>query len=190
MSSDTARDRAVSGVIFGIAASAWFGWAQASPPTGWPVPLAVGSIASLVIVVGGVLLALRHRHGPSAMADPRVRRGYNVTVAVEVVACVAGAIVLGRIGHPAYISAWILFVVGVHFLPLGRLFARRDLLLSGTVLAVVSVAAVAAGTTGVAAPTTVAGVGAGVILAACAVLDVRRAYLTGVGAAVPESHAG
>jgi hypothetical protein len=185
-----ARDRAVTAAIFGLAAAAWFGWAQESPPAGWSIPLEVGSLASLVIMVGGGFLVIRHRHGPTAMADPRVRRLYHLTVAVEGVACLVGAIGLGRSGHQAYISAWVLFVVGAHFLPLARLFGRRDLLLSGLVLIIVSGVAVAVGTVRVALPTTVAGAGAGLVLATCAVLDLHRAYVTRVDTAVTGSHAG
>src|SRR5215213_8575647 len=110
MNSSSARDRAVTAAIFGLAAAAWFGWAQQSPPVGWSIPLAVGSVAGLAMMAGGILLVLRRRRGPSAMADPRVRRLYNVTVAVEVVACFVGALVLGRAAHQSYIPAWVLFV--------------------------------------------------------------------------------
>lgn len=190
MSKYSARDRAVTGAIFGLAAAAWFSWGQESPPAGWSIPLTVGSLASLAIMIGGGLLALRHRHGWTALADPRVRRLYHLTVMVEVVACLVGAIGLGRAGQQAYISAWVLFIVGAHFLPLARLFDRHDLLLSGLVLIIVSVVAVAVGIAGVALPSAVSGAGAGLVLAICALLDLHRTYLAGVDAAVTGSRAG
>jgi hypothetical protein len=190
MKTHNARDSAVTGAIFGLAGAAWFGWAQASPPAGWSIGLTVGSIASLLIMVGCGLLALRHRRGQTAMADPRVRRGYNLTVAAEAVACLAGAAALGSAGRPAYIPAWVLLVVGVHFVPLARLFAGRDLLACGVVLIVVSVVAALAGHAGIAAPSTVAGGGAGLVLAACAVVNLRRAYLAPIQTAAVGGHAG
>src|SRR5262245_59956716 len=103
MKTRNARDLAVTGAIYGLAGSAWFGWAQASPPAGWSIVLTVGSIASLLVMVGCGVLVLRHRHGRSAMADPRVRRGYYLTVGAETAACLVGAAGLGAAGLPAYI---------------------------------------------------------------------------------------
>ena len=50
-------------------------------------------------------------------------RGYRVTVAAELIALVAGNVVLGATGHSAYVAAWTALVVGVHFMGFGRLFA-------------------------------------------------------------------
>src|SRR5215475_1314807 len=103
MKSYSARDGATSGAIFGLAGAAWFGWAQASPPVGWSIPLAVGSVACLVLMIGCGMLVHRRRQGQTAFAESRVRRLYYLTIAVEVVACLAGAIGLSRTGQQAYI---------------------------------------------------------------------------------------
>jgi len=179
-----ARDGAVTGAICGLAGAAWFGWADQSPPAGWSIPLSGAAVASLVLMVACGLLVVRHRHGPTAMADPGVRRRYLLIVAVEVVACVVGAVVLGRAGQQVYLPAWILFVVGAHFLPLARLFGNRDLLLSGPVLMLVAAVAGGLGAAHVALPSTVAGAGGGVVLSICAGLNLRRGYLAPVDAAV------
>src|SRR5690242_3999000 len=113
-----ARDRAVTALILGIAAAAWFGWGHVGAPDTWQIPLDVGSIAGLALAVAAGLYGWRRRRDPSAMNDPRVRRGYFLTVGAEVVAIAAGSWILGGTGHPDYLAAWILFVVGVHFVPL------------------------------------------------------------------------
>lgn len=50
-------------------------------------------------------------------------RGYRAWVAAELIALVVGNVVLGATGHGAYVAAWTAFVVGVHFIGFGRLFA-------------------------------------------------------------------
>jgi hypothetical protein len=80
------HDQAVTALIFGVAAFAWFGWGQAQPPAGWSVPLAIGSAACAVAAVLAGLLVYRLRSGPSAMQDPKVRRGYFMIVGAEVLA--------------------------------------------------------------------------------------------------------
>ena len=44
-----ARDAAATAAVFGFFGSAWFGWAQDSPPQAWRWALAVGSILSLLV---------------------------------------------------------------------------------------------------------------------------------------------
>ena len=51
-----ARDAAATAAVFGFFASAWFGWAQDSPPQAWRWALVVGSIVSLVVCAAGTLL--------------------------------------------------------------------------------------------------------------------------------------
>ena len=78
------------------------------------------------------------------MDDARLRRGYWQVVAAEVIAIVAGNVALGLGGHPAYAPAWTLLVVGVHFLPLARMFRIPGLTAAGLVLAAAAAGAAAA----------------------------------------------
>jgi hypothetical protein len=70
--------------------------------------------------------------------------------------------VLGVTGHSAYTAAWDLFVVGAHFVPLGRLFRIRSLVVVGVLS--VRVSAVAAGLHGTLAPSAIAGGAGGLLL--------------------------
>jgi hypothetical protein len=105
-----------------VAGLAWFGWGQGELAEGWALPLQAGSVAALAVAVTAGFRLRRLPSGSSAMADARLRRGYWKVVATEVIAIVAGNAALGASGRAAYIPAWTLLVVGVHFLPLARLF--------------------------------------------------------------------
>lgn len=97
------------------------------------------------------------------MEDPRVRRSYWLTGAVEVVLIVGGNLLLAAVGQQAYVAAWTLFVVGVHFIPLAKIFHGRALALTGVVVAVVAVAAACLGLASDLAPSAAAGAGGGVV---------------------------
>ncbi|MFI5954792.1 hypothetical protein [Cryptosporangium sp. NPDC051539] len=169
---DGGRGRGIAAAIVGFFAACWFGWAQEDPP-GWLVPLlVVGVVLSVVVAIAGIVLAVRSPSGSSPMADPRTRTRYFVTVGIEVALIWAGSALLGATGHDEYVAAWIAFVVGVHFVPLGRFFAERELQLSGVLITIVAVVAavvtVATGHTS----STVAGAGSGTLLVLTGALSV------------------
>lgn len=158
------RGEVIGAAVLAFAGIAWFGWAQADPPSSWVPYLAAGSVISVLALVALVVLLVRRRTTPgSPMADSRVRRGYWVTVAVEVVLIVGGNLLLAALGHPAYDAAWTLFVVGVHFVPLARIFDARGLALTGVVVAIVAIAAAGLGLVSDLAPSAAAGAGGGVV---------------------------
>ncbi|HEY7433277.1 MAG TPA: hypothetical protein VH641_21365 [Streptosporangiaceae bacterium] len=171
-----ARDQAVTALIFGVAAFAWFGWGQAQPPAGWSVPLTVGSVASAVAAVLAGLMLFRLRSGGAAMADPFVRRRYFIIVGAEVLAIVLGVAGLGVSGYGAYLPAWILLIVGIHFLPLARLFGDAGLRVAGIAVIAVAVAAAIAGAASDVPPSAVAGGGGGLVLLVSAVVLLCQTY--------------
>lgn len=158
------RGEVIGAAVLAFAGIAWFGWAQEDPPSSWVPGLVAGSVISALLLVALVVLLVRRRTtGGSPMADPRVRRRYWVTVMIEVVLIAAGNLLLAAVGHPEYDAAWTLFVVGVHFVPLARIFESPSLALAGAVVAVVAVAAACVGLAGDLAPSAVAGSGGGVV---------------------------
>ncbi len=157
------RGEVIGAAVLALAGIAWFGWAQAAPPSSWVPYLATGSGLSALLLVALLLLLRRRTTTGSPMADPRVRRGYWVTVVVEVALIVGGNLLLAAVGHPAYDAAWTLFVVGVHFVPLARMFHSRGLALTGVLTAVVAVAAAGLGFASDLAPSAAAGAGGGVV---------------------------
>ena len=171
----TPRDLSVSALILGFAAMMWFGWGQSQPPPGWSLPLTIGLFAAIAVEGFAGSMVARFRGTATAMRDQRVSRRYGITVGVEVAAIALGAVGLGLAGRPAYTAPWILLVVGVHFLPLGRLFGSVDLLWSGLVLCAVAVAAAVTGAVSAVAPSAVTGGFGGLVLVVAAVASLRRA---------------
>jgi hypothetical protein len=154
----------------------WFGWAQQGPPAGWSVPLTVGAVLGLLVAMIAAVLTWRHRNGGSAMGDLRGRRTHLRVVGAEVAAIAVGAAALGISGRSAYLAAWILFVVGAHFVPLGRLFRITGLVVAGVVLVVVSAAAAVVGVVGTALPSAVAGAGGGLVMVISGALSLQQSW--------------
>jgi hypothetical protein len=180
----TPRDLSVSALILGFAAMMWFGWGQAQPPAGWSLPLTVGIFAALAVEGFAASMVARFRGSATAMRDQRVSRRYGITVGAEVAAIAVGAVALGLAGQSAYTAPWILLVVGVHFVPLGRLFGSADLMWSGLVLCAVAMGAAATGAVSAVAPSAVAGGFGGLVLVVTAVTSLCRAALHCRSAAV------
>ena len=178
----TRRDLAVTALILAIAAVMWFGWGQAQPPSGWALPLNIGTFTAIAVAVGAGSVVARFHRGATAMADPRVRRMYGITVGVEVAACGLGAAGLGLAGRSAYIAPWILLVVGVHFVPLGRLFRTFDLVWAAFALSSAVIAAAVTGVVSDVAPSAVTGAFGGLVCIACAAVCLGRALRRAVPA--------
>ena len=160
----TKRDAEITAAIFGFFAMAWFGWAQAEPPN-WLGPwLVAGSIASLLTLVAGVVVTVRHRRDGSAMQDSGTNRRYGIIVGAEFAVAGVGAVVLGATGVPQYIPVWIGAVVGVHFFLLAPVLRDRSLHAVGTAVCAVAIAGLVVGLMGATAPSTVVGAGAGLVL--------------------------
>ncbi len=169
------RDLAVTAVILGIAGAAWFGWGQAEPPAGWGLPLSIGMFAAVAVAIAAGITMSRLRHGATAMEHRRVRRAYGITVGVEFAAIGLGAAGLALAGRPAYTAPWILLVVGVHFVPLGRLFGSADLLWAALLLSAVAIAGAVTGAVSAVAPSAVTGAFGGLVLAGAAAASLGRA---------------
>jgi hypothetical protein len=86
-----------------------------------------------------------------------------------------GVVVRVGTGQPP----WILLVVGVHFVPLGRLFGSADLLWAGLVLAAVAIAGAVTGAVSAVAPAAVTGAFGGLVLVAAAAASLGRALRRG-----------
>lgn len=167
-------DLAITALVLSVAAMAWFGWGQAQPPAGWSAPLIAGSCVSIAAVLLAGVTAWRYRRDEQLMNDPAVRRGYWLIVSVEVAACALGVAVLAATGQAAYFPAWILLVVGVHFLPLGRLFRIAELYPAGLAASAAAGAAAVTGAVTAVAPSAVAGAGGGLACLVAALSCARR----------------
>ena len=155
------RERGIYAVVEGGFAAGWFGWGQAAAPPWLVVPLAVGSILSVLVAVAGIVVTARSRARRTAVSDRTVRRRFRIIVLVEFALAGIGAAVLAAAGRATWIPAWVCLVVGVHFFPLSRALGNRSLARAGALLTGIAAAALVVGMATRVAPSTVTGAGAG-----------------------------
>lgn len=170
------RTLANAAIVDGFFGFMWFGWGQAGPPPGVAVVLAIGSVLAALVAVAGILCARRARDEPSPLTSPTANRRYGIIVGTEFGSIVVGAVILGVTGHPEFTAAWVCFVVGVHFLPLDRVFPGIGLVGLAIAVTAVAIAAFVVGLSTDVLPSTVAGLGAGTCLLvhATSLLIARR----------------
>jgi hypothetical protein len=135
------RDAAGTAAVFGFFAMAWFGWAQEDPPAKWLWPLRIGSILSGLTAVAGGLLLWRHWSDGSVI-DASVGPKFGIVVGVEFALAGLGAAFLAVRKQAHLTSAWIAFVVGVHFFPVAVLLEIPALHVTAALVAIASVASV------------------------------------------------
>lgn len=150
----------------------------------WPLSLVVRLVGVLIFLAVVWYAVLRRRPAPPEPAVPaRALRVYWICVAAEVIAIPLGSQLLVRVLHqPALTPVWVVFVVGVHFVPFARAF-RVPLfaLLAAWLIAVAVIgAAVTLGVGPAGAGWT--GIVAGLLLLAFAYAGARRRPPAGQGA--------
>lgn len=145
---------------------------------------ALGSPVSIVLRIVGVVVfvatiwyaVIRTRNHPPGPRPPaEALRVYRLCVVAEVVAIPVGAQVLVRMfDRPDLTLVWVVFVVGVHFLPFARAF--RVPLFTGLGAALVAVAVIGGLVTVTISPAgaPLAGVTAGFVLLAFAFVGAYR----------------
>ncbi len=98
----------------------------------------------------GLLVALyRNRSTGAGGPPPQFTRGYWIIVLLEVVAIFAGSQVMNALGLPPL--PWVTIVVGLHFVPLGRMWKAPTLLWAGVVIAACGAAGLVAAVAGASA---------------------------------------
>jgi hypothetical protein len=173
------RDAGITALVLGFFASAWFGWGQAAPPAGLGIWLTAGSLLALVVAAVGAFVGFRSSASTAAIHDRAAGRRYGVIVAIEFGLAGLGAGILGAIGQADYIPVWVCAVVGVHLLPLAPLLRDRRLVALGVLITIVAVVALVAGLTHTVSPSTVTGVGAGLLLLTFAIAELAGALRQG-----------
>jgi hypothetical protein len=176
---ESGRARGIAAAIEGYFAAAWFGWAMASagPPL-LTLVLQIGIGLAILVVIAGIVLAVRSPAQSTPMRDRTVRRRYGIVVGLEFALLGAGAAALAISGLAKWIPVWICTGVGIHFIPLSRVLGERSLVILGVLISAVALAALITGLTSAVAPGTVTGAGAGLCLlvSAAITLIARRLY--------------
>ncbi|WP_226673333.1 hypothetical protein [Rossellomorea aquimaris] len=136
-----------SGVLF----MAFFGtlWAYTGVMglQGWGSPwlLIITITIGLLLAVGGFSLISASRDFPQGTSirsgndGRKMRMWFNTIFAAEGIAIGIAIGVCNAVGHPEYIPIIIALIVGLHFLPLARLFRVRIYYYTGILLCVVPV---------------------------------------------------
>lgn len=158
------RDAGAMALFLGFFGAAWFGWGQAAATAGVQGWLVAGSVLAGLVAAAGIAVTVRSRSQPTRMNDPAVGRRYGIIVGTEFGTAGVGAVLLGVAGAPQYTSALVCAVVGVHFVPLATVLADRMLVPLGAAACAVAILALVLRLTNDVAPSTVTGIGAGVLL--------------------------
>ncbi len=122
------RDVLVGSAIasgFGIG---WAFWAASGLSATAAVVVRIAGVVIGAVIIAGALFRAITAVATNLVADSGSRsmfraRGYLIWVAVESVALVAGNAMLSASSYSKYVVVWTAFVVGVHFIGFGRLFA-------------------------------------------------------------------
>jgi len=172
------RARGIAAAISAAFAFAWFGWGMAAPTPGWlTVLLQIGRGLAVLVAILGIMLAARSPADSTPMSDPAVARRYGSVVGVEFAVLALGGIVLTNTLGAEWVPVWFCAGVGIHFIPLSRVFRERSLMILGALVTIVAAAALVVGVTTDVAPGTIAGSGTGLCLlgsAAVTLVDRRR----------------
>lgn len=121
------RGRTVGAIVLaGFGAYSMYWWTLAAIQTGrqrWFYAIAA---ITAILLVWSIAQLVIFRHMPKHDSDKRRRRFYAIRfgaiLATEVAAIFFGGPVLGHFHRKDLIPQWIDVVVGIHFLPLGKLF--------------------------------------------------------------------
>ena len=177
---DHEAGKRASGLVMAGFGTLW--WLAGAGPVGG-VP---GSAALALGVVIGLTLAVNaarrlSAHGEQERFERNARQFAMINV-IQALGIAATIVVADRIGATAWIPAVIAIAVGVHFLPLARLFAAPEYRWTGALMIGVGVVGAALALAGVAASVvlTVVGLSTAVTLWASVVWVVRHQQLRSV----------
>ena len=135
--------RAIGAMFFSIFGGAWLGL--------WAYSEFTGSIAAVIPVIAGTAFLLwrarltykanapaMHREKNSPQSKKR-QRIFNLINAAQWLAVFAVAGLLSMTGHAALILPAVIFIIGVHFIPLARLFMYKPHYVTGLSLVILAI---------------------------------------------------
>ena len=124
----SARQALAGTIVSGVFGLAWGQWAADGLPR---TASLIVRIASTVIGITIAARAARLRRATTGSGQSMFgSTAYRVVVVGEIIAVIAGAVVLDVTEQAAYIAAWVAAVVAVHFAGFGILFDRFFFLLA------------------------------------------------------------
>ncbi len=140
------------GAAIGALVLSWFGafWAFASivhwpaaPPWAYAaagLPVVALTLFSASRIVGSATLPPANDEAEAAREGKRMGRNFGIVCGIEFALIGAAAAALGSTGHPLLIPVAIALIVGLHFLPLARVFGLRVYTFTGVLCVACSLA--------------------------------------------------
>jgi hypothetical protein len=120
------QGRAIGALICGVFGAIWMFEAVYFGAVATPVSLTITALLATIFVAwpASKVYSLGRGAGSSARASnwAEISKAYWTIVAVESVACIVAANVLANIGRPDLMPQFIGAIVGIHFLPLAKIF--------------------------------------------------------------------
>ena len=120
------RGRTIGSIVcFGFGAYSLYCWivATMSQKAAW---LSMIAAVTAVLVIWAIVQLVAMRHAPRPTLNKQSKWAYNLkffaVVATEVAAIILGGPILAYFHRSDLYPNWVNAVVGIHFLPLGRLF--------------------------------------------------------------------
>lgn len=140
---------ALGGVFLALFGGTWLAGAsyQYAGPS---VPLLAAVVLLSLLLAGWAVRTFRARRRACPVptdqaARQRVRRGLIAVNAVQWTSIAVAIVLLNATGHAGWIMPCVVFVVGIHFFPLGRLFRYRGYYVTAAALVLVALLYMAAG---------------------------------------------
>jgi hypothetical protein len=132
---------ALGGVFLSLFGALWLAGASIRYLGTSPAALAAIAVGAAAIAAWGLALFRRRRpaYGADAAARKRLARAFMVVNAVQWSLIGFLILALNVTGHVAWIVPGVIFIVGVHFVPLARLFRYRGYDATAAALVLVAV---------------------------------------------------
>ena len=130
--------RAIGAMFFAVFGGMWLGlWAHSEYPE------SVGTLLAIAAIAAALLAAAQRVYKANSLAlkalaqtpeGRRKSRMFNLVNAGQWGVIVIVALVLSQIGYTRWILPVVILIIGLHFLPLARLFSYRPPYLTGAAL--------------------------------------------------------
>jgi hypothetical protein len=148
-------------VIEALFSAVWFSWIPSDAPAWLRAVCLVGAITAIAMLV---VAALAGRRRQGSVGRRAVDRRYLAIVGAEAVALAGTVAVVSATAGRDWVAVGVCAVVGVHFVPLARLFPDIGLALLGAATTATAAIALIVGLVSRTSPEAITGPGAGACL--------------------------
>ncbi len=144
---------ASAGFMMAFFGSAWWGWGIGGIQGAFlgenVLFFVILALITIILLSGGALLLLSVRRLPQDLLPSDKSRGavegksvgmaYGLIFGIEILTIALCSMLLYRFHHPEFLMPFVSIIVGIHFLPLAKLFYMRLYYFIGILLVLVSV---------------------------------------------------